>query len=357
MACKYIYNNVEYKDNQTFIEEFVKPNFINQPKTLRLQELQQPDFLKFIRKDKNYLKSQGLTNEEVDFLNLLFAGDEKWVTFFIKSVIQDAAKKGYEKVLFPKGDTAAKIEGHQTLEEFKRQKENRIKKLETEKSIINKPYKIGDYFDKTVNNLPENERIGFNKIETQEEADIVNKEIIFDKINNIDNEINQLKQELERIEKEGFGALRPIYKFYEETVGNILKKQFKDQIQEVTDEYGNQWLELKITPEQATEAIKFQSPKLEYSGDLAIEEKIAKLAEISKDEKIPTNKLEEFIQWVKNLLRSLYKERDKIDKLIRDLNQGKFKYLQKNIKLVEDLYERAMNLSDDIIEERIKKCE
>ena len=48
------------------------------------------------------------------FLQLLNK-DNNWVTFFIKSIIQDSAKKGYEKVLFPKGETAAKIEGHQTI--------------------------------------------------------------------------------------------------------------------------------------------------------------------------------------------------------------------------------------------------
>ena len=34
--------------------------------------------------------------------------------------IQDSAKKGYEKVLFPSGNTASKVEGHITLEEFKK---------------------------------------------------------------------------------------------------------------------------------------------------------------------------------------------------------------------------------------------
>jgi hypothetical protein len=36
----------------------------------------------------------------------------------------------YTKILFPTGNTASKIEGHTTLEEFKKQKEDRIKELE-----------------------------------------------------------------------------------------------------------------------------------------------------------------------------------------------------------------------------------
>ena len=41
---------------------------------------------------------------ENQFLQLLNK-DSNWVTFFIKSIIQDSIKKGYEKVLFPKGET------------------------------------------------------------------------------------------------------------------------------------------------------------------------------------------------------------------------------------------------------------
>ena len=53
-----------------------------------------------------------LTNEEIkanQFLQLLNK-DNNWVTFFVKSIIQDSAKKGYEKVLFPTGNTASKAE-------------------------------------------------------------------------------------------------------------------------------------------------------------------------------------------------------------------------------------------------------
>ena len=80
------------------------------------------------------------------FLQLLNK-DNNWVTFFVKSIIQDSAKKGYEKVLFPTGNTASKIEGHTTLEEFKKQKEDRIgeiegkiKYIDERKSFSNHPF-------------------------------------------------------------------------------------------------------------------------------------------------------------------------------------------------------------------------
>ena len=70
-------------------------------------------------------------------------------------------------------------------------------------------------------------------------------------------EINQLKQELERIETEGFGALRPIYNFYENTVANILKKQGYNAVL-ITDEYGNQWNEVTINDNRDNQNIVFQ---------------------------------------------------------------------------------------------------
>src|SRR5574343_925608 len=54
---------------------------------------------------KNYLNNI----RENQFLQLLNK-DNNWVTFFVKSIIQDSAKNGYEKVLFPTGNTASKVE-------------------------------------------------------------------------------------------------------------------------------------------------------------------------------------------------------------------------------------------------------
>jgi hypothetical protein len=379
MACKYIFNNIIYSSKEEFIKEVLEKDFLNQPKTLRVQELQQPDFLKFIRKDKDYLKSQGLTDKEVNFLNLLFGDTEKWVGFFIKSLIQNAAKDGYSKIWLPSGNTSAKVEGHTTLEEFKKQKEDRIKELE--KQIINKINYLNEenninhsiyevdsvnWENKTINfknNLNgvikkaglnayyvydtkiKGKSIfylkSFSKDYTQEtikeglqktiDSKNENKKTITDTLNNeisvLQKEINQLKQELERVETEGFGALKPIYNFYENTVTNILNKTYgKENVKQITDEYGNTWNEITLTPKMS-ETIRLNAPKgkIEYVGDLAIEEKIAEEAYNSKDEKVPTTLIGKFIQSIRNMLRNLYKEKDNISRLIRDLNQGRFK--------------------------------
>ena len=80
-----------------------------------------------------------------NFLQLLNQGSN-WVTFFVKSIIQDSAKKGYEKVLFPTGDTAAKVEGHETLanellkidKEIEKNKFRLNKRLEDESNLISR---------------------------------------------------------------------------------------------------------------------------------------------------------------------------------------------------------------------------
>ena len=161
--------------------------------------------------------------DNADAFTKLLQKDNNWVTFFVKSIIQDSAKKGYEKVLFPSGNTASKVEGHTTLEEFKKQKENRISKLNKNLDELNDlkvvPEKR-DFFGKLQDIFiikdseeftPEAKyktlnRPFISKEEAQNEID--------NEIEKVVTEINQLKQELERVETEGFGALKPI-------VGNI----------------------------------------------------------------------------------------------------------------------------------------
>lgn len=140
------------------------------------------------------------------------------------TMVQPKTVQKYNKILFPTGNTASKVEGHTTLEEFKKQKEDRIKELE--KQEIDNKGKIG------------------TKRKTSLGEYIYNEENYKEDKKNIDIEINQLKQELERVETEGFGALKPIYNFYENTVTNILKKNY--QVNKITDEYGNTWNEIII---------------------------------------------------------------------------------------------------------------
>ena len=229
-------------------------------------------------KDK-LIKEYGLKTKvksENQFLQLLNK-DSNWVTFFIKSIIQDSAKKGYEKVLFPTGNTASKVEGHTTLEEFKKQKEDRIKELERNKEFAiledNNQYEV----------LRPNSGATDSVFKTRKEA----QEFWDNKYGvSINNEINQLEQELERVEREGFGALRPIYNFYENTVTNILIKQYgKNNVKKVTDEYGNTWNEITIDNNRDQSAIRLKSEEEYYKKQnplIRLEEKLAELFETYK---------------------------------------------------------------------------
>lgn len=209
-----------------------------------------------------------LNNPQIDktkenqFLQLLNK-DNNWVTFFVKSIMQDSAKKGYEKVLFPTGNTASKVEGHATLEEYLKQKEDRIRILEM---VIERDEEI----------LKQNRMLDILKFRSPE----MYQQLLYDKkvkttielgkientVSNAYYEIEQIKKELKRVEgPEGFGALKPIYTFYENTLFNILKKQFgKERIIKITDEYGNTWYELTIEPNKDLDNIVFQR----YSEDL-----------------------------------------------------------------------------------------
>jgi len=189
------------------------------------------------------------------FLQLLNK-DNNWVTFFIKSIIQDSAKKGYEKVLFPKGETAAKIEGHETIaEEIKRLDY----KLSQEKSKIN--ITITNVNSFPINEHKENYAVKYKDkyylvdilISEGDSPGIGWEEITESKFNqyliDVQNGNNPIIKDLElrkqELKSQGIEKLKPIESFYENTVTNILKKQgLNPNI--ITDEHGNTWNEITI---------------------------------------------------------------------------------------------------------------
>ncbi|MFA5634205.1 MAG: hypothetical protein WC973_03580, partial [Candidatus Dojkabacteria bacterium] len=159
------------------------------------------------------------------FLQLLNKNNN-WVTFFIKSIIQDSAVKGYEKVLFPKGETAARIEGHETLANELNNINKNILQLENYKPTI------GDF-------TPDYMIQGGIEIQNASDLDLVNKAI--------QSEIDTLENRKKELKSEGIEKLKPIEAFYEIKVGNILKKQGYSP-KEVMDEYGNKWNEIEVIP-------------------------------------------------------------------------------------------------------------
>ncbi len=248
------------------LEEFTsKMEKLN--KQLDNKEIDLDEYKKFREiYENNYNLGERFKNlPDNQFLQLLNR-DNNWVTFFIKSIIQDSAKKGYEKVLFPSGNTASKVEGHTTLEEFKKQKEDRIKELEKDLKFIK-----------------ESKDENFTKRDKELAEERTNKEL------------TQLKVELQRVETEGFGALKPIYNFYEIQVKNILKKNYN--VKEITDEYGNTWNEVEITPKILNKILLQQKA---VSKEKPIKELNNQLIQLLNKLGVTATSLKEYKDWYKS---------------------------------------------------------
>ena len=142
--------------------------------------------------------------------------------------------------------------------------------------------------------------------------------------------LDLLKQENKsfwnRLTRTGLGLLTPETK---EAILNEASKKYgiaRGESKTATKYSQAQQNEIDLSSEkvkQQTNRILFQSPKLQYTGDLAIEEKIAEEAENSKDEIVAKTPLQKFIQSIRNLLRNIFKEKDKVSRLLRDMNQGR----------------------------------
>lgn len=170
---------------------------------------------------QEYLKSANKNNNlanDNQFLQLLNKKGN-WVTFFIESIVQDSAKKRYEKVLFPTGETAAKIEGHETIAE---DIQNKVKALEEIKSYSKEEFE---------NN--------YGKTLTKE------------------SQIKTLEEQLKNSKTQGLEKLKPIEAFYSNRVTNILNKLY--DVKEAIDEHGNTWNEVTITSKMSAEALSDES--------------------------------------------------------------------------------------------------
>jgi len=259
-------NTEEYYDSkgnrlskEDYIKQYGTKTANNVPtKTRRILEVQ--SFFQKVR-DSNYLISNlEHTIEELgpyspksminsnNFLQLLNK-DNNWVTFFVKSIIQDSAKKGYEKVLFPRLDTIIQIEssGH-----FKSYKE------------AEKYYKNDDWY-----NLDSQLKEDLAKAKALTEENFNNaklgkefiKNINYDLIRNNKNiTFKEWKDSNVNNTYELWHSHQPTLlntaKFYENDVTNILNKTYgKENVKVITDEYGNTWNEVEISHSMLNEII------------------------------------------------------------------------------------------------------
>ena len=363
----------------------------NNTNTRRLLELQSDLFQDKYRKkftDSGIQLFEDGTGKKIivdatdnDFLKLL-KKDNNWVTFFVNSFIQDSTKKGFDKVLFPTDNTIYKIENLP----FKNNPENEkfLKELDIENYRLHSLSELRHSkwltYNK-INELIENFKI-LNKSSKEsnlkeikkilELSGDINKDLIlsenFDdqyfillpKIINYIKEIVNQNGEISIKIKEIESSIKTLkennliptvikntqfkstYDFYEETIKNILIKQYgNDKVNKITDEHGNTWYELKLDKDvtDKVSTIRLQALNVNYTGDLAIEEKMAEMMENTADEDLPKTLLGKWIQDVRNFFRNLFKEKDKISQYLRDVNQGKIKdFKSKESKTVYQLW-------------------
>ena len=257
---------IRFYDNQKLVEDKeliskLNDNYGDDDQALYLDKFYEKVDGKWYENQRRWVKENRSNDTDNKFLQLLNKANN-WVTFFVKSIIQDSAKKGYEKVVFPTGATAYKIEsGGDTIEDFIKNKETRLNELEQ-----------GEYYEKAFDvdgvhyrmeeesyyalDRKKNEGVLITKDEYIKNYKKLSRENPNQQV--IDNEIKQLKKEIKDA-KEGASGLAATARFYEETVRNILIKQYgRGNVKQVTDEYGNTWNEVKIDTKRDMGKVLFQ---------------------------------------------------------------------------------------------------
>lgn len=176
--------------------------------------------------------------------------DNNWVNLFVKSIMQDSTRKGYEYVMFPAGDTAAQIEGHQTIQEFIEGRKRMIQEIRSrmtgtpggeETSHYNKEghevfQENGRYYRTTAGEELVN---GIRQVEISKED--YERGLQEDKESDL-REISEYEREIEGA-RNGTLGLGAIASFYENTIQNILNKQQYGPTR-ITDEHGNEWFKV-----------------------------------------------------------------------------------------------------------------
>ena len=196
---------------------------------------------------------------DATFLNLL-AKDQNWVPVFVQSIMKWAEGKGFSKVRFPTGETAAKVEGHQVLAD-------RLNALMDEKKNTEAAIKAGTDMTRVGDSewtvttralashhyaallhvpeeviadreLPQSFKSASYEYE-QRDGTWWSRSLAYDyvavrPISIIDRDISELKSQ-------GIEKLAPIEAFYQNRVGSIVKRLGAEPI---TDANGNTWMEV-----------------------------------------------------------------------------------------------------------------
>lgn len=256
-------------------------------------------------------------NNFLQFLNK----DQRWVRFFTQAIIQGAAKQGRSKVLFPNGTTAAKVEGHDTIQdELEDSRKNAAELKEYISTIENREESIYDKYQNRFIYDSVNDTY-FNSMKQS----VTIKELLTMANRDLKKSLDSIKH----YETAGLEQLAPIQAFYENRVGNILKKDFKAK--NVKDQYGYGWREVVIDNK-----VKSKVDTLKLSGEDSYYKKqrpVTRLEEMLANEFqsfVMNNgkslglgaKIKKFFKRTINTLKSLIDNKLTIDELYYRVNDG-----------------------------------
>ena len=244
-------------------------------------------------------------SEGNSFMQLLNK-DGAWIGFFAKTVMQDSLKKGFKSVRFPAGDTAAKVEGHQTIadqladvnkriEQYKQMQKEEYTPKEIKLSDFKDPekkYVIGakdrsgshgafntreeaeEYFKNEIEKMPFM-AANKDKFEVQERYYGLTAQEQYEHALDSEEdrrryygEIPHLLEEEEahrnNLKDNGLAKLAPIAHFYEVRLKNTLDNIYgKTNVGRVTDEHGNDWFEVGVDPIRDSEIfLQINDPEL-----------------------------------------------------------------------------------------------
>ena len=309
-----IYNGEQFMYSQS--SNFYSKKPANEMGTENRIEITKEEYENAVKNNQNvYVNTE--TENQNQFLQLLNK-DNNWVTFFVKSIIQDSAKKGYEKVLFPRLDTIIQIESAGQYKNYKEaEKEMKSSKWQEKEDVFIE--KAKEYKDEIA--LIQTEK-DFNSEKKQKEYTTLLK----------GQENNRIAHHAHQI------TLLSVAEFYENTVTNILSKTYN--VETITDEYGNTWNEVKIDPVRDASPIVFSLPQQQYN-------------------KYQTEANEETIEKVKALLAKLGVSVEITDKVMEEFGANALIDLSRRLiqmvegKESESLTEEAMHLLTALLPEDI----
>lgn len=165
-------------------------------------------------------------DQKNSFLQLL-ANKDGWVSFFMRTIMQDSARKGFKKVSFPSAETVMQIQNFNTNVARRTAKQELLSAMDSRKAAL--------------------EKIIAENPELAEQADKDLIQLVSDQEFEQTN-LAALNDTFERKQK-------PVMNFYGSQVQNFLRKNYP--VTDTIDEAGNTWYSVEVDPNRDLAPISY----------------------------------------------------------------------------------------------------